>query len=417
MSVKRKYLGLLLSLVVLAATMGGGVAKSETDPAAFSGLWQGMFTLEGLPLPGGVLLEMKSDGAGTARIGFDDEYTRQSVDVILLEGLRLQGGGEADEMKFLLDAVFVPEDSGWHLSGEMVIDDGYDVITAELAFFQDDGTPGDESAAFAAQMAYPDTRGNSIDFSGEWTGTMLVADISGPNAAANANLQDQIFDCSLTLDLSDPSRGTGDIFQGDNVFGPGLTASVQYDRLTLTGLLWNDDFEWYGTFEQDDETGEWTLVGGGDITSAEVNFHIVLRLTKAVSRIQETEVTPTAQSSAEPPDSSLPLDEFVVGSWMREASAVISERTVHVFRADGSCVTYSALPGPDDSESTWIDGNWKAEEISGGNWSIADGQLAVTFENSLLSFNTQVEKEDDQTIRIQEMYTKRYYLRLPEPGE
>src|SRR5690606_25979843 len=138
------------------------------------------------------------------------------------------------------------------------------------------------------------------------------------------------------------------------------TASVQYDRLTLTGLLWNDDFEWYGTFEQDDETGEWTLVGGGDITSAEVNFHIVLRLTKAVSRIQETEVTPTAQSSAEPPDSSLPLDEFVAGSWMREASAVISGRTVHVFRAAGSCVTYSALPGPDDTESTWIDGNWKA---------------------------------------------------------
>ena len=403
--------------MILAGSAAGGLAEAETDPAAFSGLWQGTFLLEGMPLPGGILLEMAGDGKGTARIGFDDEFTEQSIDVTLLEGLRIEGGGEADGMEFLLDAGFVLEDSVWRLSGGMVIDDGYDAVLAELEFFREGSKPIGESAALTAETANPDAQGNSIDFSGEWAGTMLVAGISGPAADANANLQDEVFDCSLRLDLSNPSEGTGDIFQGDTVFGPGLAASAQFDRLKLTGLLWNDAFEWYGTFEKDEETGEWTLVGGGDIKGEEVSFHIVLRLRKAAPETRETKFAQASRGSNEPAGMDLPLQEFITGAWMREASAVISERTVHVFKADGSAVTYSALPGLEDSESTWPEGGWKIEEVTRGSWSVSEDRLSVIFDNSLLSFDTKVERQDAGAIRIEEMYTRRTYLRLPEPQE
>lgn len=416
MGAKGKTLGLLLCLMILAGTVGG-LAEAETSPAAFSGLWEGMFLLEGMPLPGGVLLEMENDGKGTARVGFDDEFTEQSIGVTLLEGLRIEGGGEADGMEFLLDAGFVLEDSVWRLSGGMVIDDGYDTVLAELEFYREGSRPEEKPAAFETEKAYPDAQGNSIDFSGEWAGTMLVAGISGPSAEANANLQDEVFDCSLRLDLGNPSGGTGDIFQGDNVFGPGLAANAQFDRLKLTGFLWNDTFEWYGTFEKDEETGEWTLVGGGDIKGEDVSFHIVLRLKKAAPEPEGTEFSQTPQASAESMDADLPLAEFIAGAWMREASSVISERTVHVFLADGSAVTYSARPGPEDNESTWPEGGWKMEEVSRGSWSTSEDRLAAVFENSLLSFDTNVQRQDAGTIRIEEMYTRRTYLRLPEPGK
>ncbi|MBW6462964.1 MAG: hypothetical protein K0B84_02085 [Firmicutes bacterium] len=257
--------------------------------------------------------------------------------------------------------------------------------------------------------------GNSASFSGEWTGMQLLSEISGPDAEQYMEMEGLTLDSRLLLTLHDNSTGTADLYFADELAGSALTATAAHDRLTLSGALWGDPFEWSGTFEYDEDADEWTLTGGGDITGTteDVVFHIVLSLNQSAADApggQQAEETETGSQTA---SVDAPLEQMLIGSWMREPSNVLVERTIRVFNADGTVLGIVAKPGSGDTEATWNTGSWEKDAPINGTWIVDGDMLIVEFENDLISFETEVRVVDANTIVIKEVHTLYDYYRLP----
>ena len=265
-----------------------------------------------------------------------------------------------------------------------------------------------------------------IDFSGEWTGIQLLAEVSGADAEAYKEMEGMTVDSRLILSLSNGSEGGAELYFDDDLAGPDLKAEVVDKSLLLTGALWGDPFEWNGTFEYDEGEGEWTLTGGGDITDTTVGvvFHIVLSLNQAPAgasadrpgnQVAASESQPAAvsESGSQAVSADAPLEELLVGSWMKEPSNVMVERSVLTFEKEGSAMTYYATPGAGDTEETWQTGSWKKDEPISGTWKAEGNMLTAEFENELNSFETEVRVVDANTIVIEVFYTRSEYVRLP----
>ncbi|MEN1761164.1 MULTISPECIES: hypothetical protein [Anoxynatronum] len=274
----------------------------------------------------------------------------------------------------------------------------------------------------AETEAKAEEKDQTIDFSGEWTGTQLLAEISGADAEAYKEMEGLTLDSRLILSLSDDSEGAAELYFVDDLAGPELNAAVVDKSLILTGTLWGDPFEWTGTFEYDEAEAGWTLTGGGDITGTaeDVVFHIVLSLNQASSDEPGSQPAATgdqpaaaSESGSQAVSADAPLEELLIGSWMKEPSNVMVERSVLTFEKDGSAMTYYATPGAGDSEETWHTGSWKKDEPIGGTWKTAGNMLTAEFENESSSFETEVRVVDANTIVIEVFYTRSEYVRLP----
>lgn len=407
---------LILTLLALAA---GCAAGAEGQKADCSGVWEGVITVEGMRMPGKMVLDLDGSGKGSARFGFVDELTQGSIEVVLDRENALKGEGTTDEMDFALDGKFYEMTDEWVFAGELSIGEGYEVSRTTVEFFREGSASIPNLDEAFDEPGYwdeyaPEIWGNSIDFSGEWTGTMLLAEVSGPEAQANEHMEGLTVDSRLFLSLPNYGTGTAQLYFADDFVGPELTAAAAYDRLALEGALWDDLFAWFGTFEYDEAAGEWTLTGGGDITGTTVDvvFHIVLKLSRASADApgQQPQATaPNVQNA----DINAPLDEFLVGGWMAPPSNVMVEREVLVIHHDGTIEQYYATPGPDDTAETWLGGSWKLGEPSPGTWRVDGDKLIAEFENNLLSFETDVRVIAADSIEITVFYTRKEYRRLP----
>ena len=404
---------LILTLLALAA---GCAAGAEGQKADFSGVWEGVITVEGMRMPGKMILDLDGSGKGSARFGFVDELTQESISVELNQENSLKGEGTADQMHFDYEGKFYEMDGEWVFAGNLIIDDGYEVSDTTVEFFREgsEWIPDLSGEIGYLEEMSPETWGNSIDFSGEWTGIHLLAEVSGADAQEYEYMEGLTTDCRLVLSLPNYGTGTAQLQFDDDLAGPELTAAAAYDRLALDGLLWGGPFEWSGTFEYDKAAQEWTLTGGGDVTDTTVDatFHIVLSLNHASAEVpgQQPQATaPNVQSA----DINAPLDEFLIGSWMAPPSNVMVERKVLAIYYDGTIESYYATPGPDDTEETWVGGSWKLDEPAQGTWRIDGNRLIAEFENDSISFETVVRVIDADSIEIEVFYTRSEYRRLP----
>ncbi|MDZ4132643.1 MAG: hypothetical protein U1E11_05845, partial [Dethiobacteria bacterium] len=252
---------------------------------------------------------------------------------------------------------------------------------------------------------------NSADFSGLWEGTALIAEVS--NSEEYKSLEGAVFFCELVLDVDPDGNGFANLYMDGELVGPKLTAVVVQDRPHLAGELFSSPFEWYGTFS--DETGAWVLKGGGDVHDGDAVIHMVIELVEGESVAQapedpsEPEAPATSTSGGVSADA--PLDQFLVGSWMRDE--LFGEFKVKSFNADGSATFSMDKPSPGDDINNWPGGGWKIVESATGKW-ITDGAMliaSVTPEH--LSLDTEVKIVDENTIEIVEMHTKTLYYRVP----
>lgn len=405
----RKRISVLLAVLLMFVLAVGCGAPAEVQEEDFSGVWEGTITLEGLRMPGKMVLDLGSDGRGSARLGFVDQLTQGSIEVYLDKQYGLKGSGTADNMGFAISGRFYELEDEWVFSGELIIEEGDETSQTTVEFFREGSTMVPNLMNATGLEVSPEAWGNTADFSGEWTGTQLVAEVRGENTQDYAEIEGAIFDCYLVLSLPDYSTGTADLYISDELSGPELSAVAAHDRLTLTGLLWGDPFEWYGTFEYDNDEGRWTLTGGGDVADAAegVAFHLVLKLSK-----DDLFANPANQQASQSVDVDAPLEEFLIGSWMREASSVVSERTVHTLSADGKAKMELGLPGEGDTAQTWHTGMWKKDVSTEGTWRIEGKRLIVSYENELVSFETDVEVISANAIKIEELHSRRLYERI-----
>ncbi|MDF1617907.1 hypothetical protein [Petrocella sp. FN5] len=154
-------------------------------------------------------------------------------------------------------------------------------------------TAGVQEVSERNESKTPEDWGNTMDFSGTWAGTQLIAEVSNEEMA---DMEGTFIDCWLDLSFEDYHQGTGKMQLADALAGPNLTALVSNNRLTLTGELWESPFQWNGTFEM--ENNEWHLVGGGDIQDGDMTIHFVLSLSlDPDSLAQEPGITSTAEAS------------------------------------------------------------------------------------------------------------------------
>ncbi len=407
---------LLLAMLVLAAGCATSTGEQKMD---FSGVWEGVITLEGMHMPGKMVLDLKSNGNGSARFGFVDQRTQGSIEVMLDKENTLKGEGVADEMFFSLDGKFYELEDEWVFSGNLIIEEDYEKSHASVEFFREGSAKIPDTEELLSETVYmqedsPEIWGNSIDFSGEWTGFQLLAEVSGPNAQQYKDMEGLTVGCLMVLELPDFKTGTADLYFADELTGPALIAVAEYDRLTLTGSLWGDPFEWSGTFEYDEAVGEWTLTGGGDIKDTTENaiFHIVLSMNQSGADAAVSQQQPSGSYSQEL-STDMPLEQFMVGSWMRESSNVMVERSVYIFNADGTAMSFYATPGPGDMEATWTTGSWEKDEPNIGSWRIDGDKLSVEFENDLISFESIVQMIDENTIAFNNSFNINEYYRLP----
>jgi hypothetical protein len=250
---------------------------------------------------------------------------------------------------------------------------------------------------------------NTIDFSGRWSGTVLIAEVK--NSEELKYMEGAVFDCDLDLDIDENGDGFADIYLDDELAGPDLVARVAQDRPHLVGELFSSPFELYGTFS--DESGEWTFTGGGDTIDEEVVIHLVFNLTGSASQAG------TAQSSEEPDSpvpgvsADAPLDQFLVGSWM--ADELFGEYRVKTFKADGTAIHTMDKPGGSgDDINNWPNGDWTIVESASGTWRVSGTTLITEVEPEFLGLDTEVKIIDENTIEIWELHTKTLYYRVPQ---
>ncbi|NLE56693.1 MAG: hypothetical protein GX617_17300 [Lentisphaerae bacterium] len=411
----KKATAVMLILAMLALAVGCA-AKTGGQKVDFSGVWEGSLTVEGMRMPGKMILELDSNGKGSARFGFVDELTQESIPVELNKENGLKGEGSADQMHFNFEGKFYEMEEEWVFAGNLIINDGYEINDTTVEFFRE----GSESIPdLRGEIGYPEEMspeawGNSIDFSGEWTGVHLLAEVSGAGAQENKHMEGLTTDCRLVLSLPDYGTGTAQLQFDDDLAGPELTAAAAHDRLTLDGLLWGSPFEWSGTFEYDEAAGEWTLTGGGDVTDTTVDviFHIVLSLNQA-SADAPGQPPQASEPNNQSADINAPLDEFLIGSWMGPPSNVMTEREILAIYYDGTIEKYYATPGAGDTEETWLGGSWKLDEPAPGTWRVEGNKLIAKFENDSISFETDVRVIDAGSIEIEVFYTRSEYYRLP----
>ncbi len=125
---------LILTLLALAA---GCAAGAEGQKADFSGVWEGVITVEGMRMPGKMILDLDDSGKGSARFGFVDELTQESISVELNQENGLKGEGTADQMHFDYEGKFYEMDGEWVFAGNLIIDDGYEVNDTTVEFFRE----------------------------------------------------------------------------------------------------------------------------------------------------------------------------------------------------------------------------------------------------------------------------------------
>ena len=99
-----------LAMLALAV---GCAAKTGGQKVDFSGVWEGSLTVEGMRMPGKMILELDSNGKGSARFGFVDELTQESIPVELNKENGLKGEGSADQMHFNFEGKFYEMEEEW----------------------------------------------------------------------------------------------------------------------------------------------------------------------------------------------------------------------------------------------------------------------------------------------------------------
>lgn len=124
---------LILMMLALAAGCAAKTGENNVDALGenkidFSGVWDGTITIEGMRMPGKMVLTLDSGGKGSARFGFVDELTEGSIEVLLDEEYALKGEGTADEMDFVLDGKFYEMEDEWVFAGKLSIDEGLDPL-------------------------------------------------------------------------------------------------------------------------------------------------------------------------------------------------------------------------------------------------------------------------------------------------
>ncbi len=250
---------------------------------------------------------------------------------------------------------------------------------------------------------------NSADFSGRWSGTVLIAEVSNEEFK---DLEGIVFPCDLDLSIDDKGAGQADLYIDGELAGPGLEATVVQDRPHLVGELFTSPFEYYGTFSN--ESGEWALVGSGETNDErDGDILMVFNLTGSVTQATSTDVSEGTDSPAPAISADAPLDQFLVGSWM--ADELFGEYRVKTFKADGTAIHTMDKPGgPGDDINNWPNGNWTIVESAIGTWTVSGITLITEVEPDFLGLDTEVKIIDEDTIEIWELHTKTLYYRVPE---
>ncbi len=247
---------------------------------------------------------------------------------------------------------------------------------------------------------------NSANFNGVWEGTALIDSVK--NGEEYNDLEGAVFFCEVVLELDAEGNGFADLYLDGELAGPSLTAKVVQDRPHLVGEVFESPFEFYGTFS--DESEAWTLIGGGDIQDGDATFHMVLNLSAATA-VQDS-ADPEAPAAEAPAISvDAPLDEFLVGSWMRDE--LFGEYKVKTFNRDGSTVFSMDKPGPGDDINNWPDGSWTIVQSATGVWIVVGDILVADVDPEHLSLETEVKIIDNNTIEIVELVTRTIYYRVP----
>lgn len=263
----------------------------------------------------------------------------------------------------------------------------------------DSSTPVDEGQVSADSL-------NSADFNGTWEGTVLIDTVK--NSEEFKDLEGAVFFCELVFELNPEGDGLADLYLDGELAGPALTAKVVQDRPHLVGELFEGPFEFYGTFS--DETGVWTLTGGGEVLDGDAIFGMVFNLAAVTAAQDPTD--PEAPVAGEPEIAEdATLEEFLTGSWMRDE--LFGEYMVKTFNSDGSTVFSMDKPGAGDDINNWPGGTWTIVQAAAGEWVVMGDLLVAAVTPEHLSLETEVKIIDSNTIEIVEMHTKTLYYRVP----
>lgn len=269
------------------------------------------------------------------------------------------------------------------------------------------GCSGSDSSVPSDEEQVAESSLNSADFNGAWEGTALIDSVK--NSEEYNDLEGAVFFCEMLLELDEEGNGFADLYLDGELVGPALAAKVVQDRPHLVGEVFESPFEFYGTFS--DESEIWTLIGGGDIQDGEAIFHMVLNLSAATA-VQDSGDPDEAPADEEPAISEdAPLDEFLVGSWMRDE--LFGEYMVKTFNRDGSTVFSMDKPGPGDDINNWPDGSWTIVQSATGEWAVVGDMLVAAVDPEHLSLETEVKIIDNNTIEIVELVTRTIYYRVP----
>ncbi len=268
------------------------------------------------------------------------------------------------------------------------------------------GCSGSDSSAPVDEGRVAEESLNSADFSGVWEGTALIDTVK--NSEEFKELEGAVFFCELELKLDPAGDGTADLYLDGELASPALIAKVVQDRPHLVGELFESPFEFYGTFSE--ESGVWTLTGGGEVLDGDAIFGMAFNLSAATAA--QDPADPAAPAADEPAISEdAPLDEFLVGSWMRDE--LFGEYKVKTFNSDGSTVFSMDKPGSGDDINNWPGGGWTIVQSATGEWAVVGDLLVAAVTPEHLSLETEVKIIDSNTIEIMELHTKTLYYRVP----
>ncbi len=268
------------------------------------------------------------------------------------------------------------------------------------------GCSGSDSSAPVDEGQVAEESLNSTDFSGVWEGTVLIDTVK--NSEEFKELEGAVFFCELELELDPAGDGFADLYLDGELASPALIAKVVQDRPHLVGELFESPFEFYGTFSE--ESGVWTLTGGGEVLDGDAVFGMVFNLSAATAA--QDPADPEAPIAEEPPVSEdASLEEFLIGSWMRDE--LFGEYKVKTFNSDGSTVFSMDKPGSGDDINNWPGGGWTIVQSATGEWAIVGDLLVAAVAPEHLSLETEVKIIDSNTIEIVELHTKTLYYRVP----
>ena len=268
------------------------------------------------------------------------------------------------------------------------------------------GCSGSDSSTSVDEGQVAEDSLNSADFSGVCEGTALIDTVK--NSEEFKELEGAVFFCELELELDPEGDGFADLYLDGELASPSLTAKVVQDRPHLVGELFESPFEFYGTFSE--ESGVWTLTGGGEVLDGEAVFGMVFNLSAATAA--QDPADPEAPAADEPPVSEdASLEEFLAGSWMRDE--LFGEYKVKTFNSDGSTVFSMDKPGSGDDINNWPGGGWTIVQSATGEWAVVGDLLVAAVTPEHLSLETEVKIIDSNTIEIVELHTKTLYYRVP----